>query len=67
MGTFALDSFVPWTSTTSSGVCITSSASVDVIEISWNSKCKFDSNFFFNNRNNQAITKYNKKEKEKAR
>ena len=54
-------------STTSSGVCIISSASVDVIEISWNSKCKFDSNFFSNNRNNQAITKYNKKQKEKAR
>ena len=43
-------------SATSSGVCITS----------WDSKCKFYFNFFSNNRNNQKITTYNKKQKEKT-
>ena len=33
---------------------------------SWNSKCKFYFNFFYNNRNHQKIIKYNNKEKEKA-
>ena len=31
---------------------------------SWNSKCKFYFNFCSNSRNNQKITKYNKKQKE---
>ena len=33
---------------------------------SWNSMCKFYFDFFSNNRNNQKITKHNKKQKEKA-
>ena len=50
---------------TSSGVCIISSASVvgALVGIAGASFILF----FFNNRNNQKITKYNKKQKEKAR
>ena len=44
-------------SETSCRVCITS----------WKSKHKFYFNFFSNNRNNQKVTKHNKKQKEKAR
>ena len=33
---------------------------------SWNRKPKFYLNFFSDNRNNKKITKYNKKQKEKA-
>ena len=47
-------------SATSGGVCIISS-------VSWNSRSTFYFNFFSNNRNNEKIAKYSKKQKEKAR
>ena len=49
----------------SSGLCIISSASVVGAPIGIAS-AKFDFNFFSNNRNNQEVTKYNKKQKEKT-
>ena len=53
-------------SATSSEVCIILSANfVGVPVASW-SKYKFYFNIFSNNRNNQIITKRNKKQKEKA-
>ena len=36
------------------------------LSTNWNSKCKFHPNFFSSNRNNQKITKHNKKQKEKT-
>ena len=49
----------------SSELCIISSASVVWAPVGIAS-AKFDFNFVSNNRNNQKVTKYNKKQKEKA-
>ena len=53
-------------SATSSEVCIILSANFDGVPVASWSKCKFYFNIFSNNRNNQIITKRNKKQKEKA-
>ena len=53
-------------SATSSGVCIISSASVAGAPVGI-ATASLTLIFFSNNRNNQKITKYNKKQKEKTR
>ena len=60
-----IDNILIVLSATSSGVCIISSASVVKTPVGIAS-ASFTFNFFSNNRNNQKITKHNKKQKEKA-
>ena len=60
-----MDTILTVFSGTSGGVCIISSASV-VGARTGIARASFTVSFFFNNRNNQEITEYNKKQKEKA-